>query len=95
MWITAATLHLEGNGAKWHQAYKQRNTFKSWTQFCEIVEEKFGSDDFRAAMNDLLQLKQIGSWKNIQHNSKPYNLILPCMMHPMMISSSLPNMSWD
>jgi hypothetical protein len=58
MWITAAHLHFEGNAAKWYQAYKQNHTFRSWEQFCVVVEEEFGSDDFRAAMNDLLELKQ-------------------------------------
>lgn len=61
MWITAATLHFEGNAAMWYQAYKQNHTFTNWTQFCAVVDEEFGSDDFRCAMNDLLDLKQTGT----------------------------------
>lgn len=61
MWITAAVLHLQDNAAKWHQAYKQKNTFKNWQQFSEIVEQEFGADDFRTAITDLLELRQIGS----------------------------------
>lgn len=60
MWITAAHLHFEGNAAKWYQAYKQNHTFKNWNHFCEVVEEEFGADDFRKAMNEVLDLKQVG-----------------------------------
>jgi len=58
MWITAATLHFKENAAKWYQAYKQTHTLGTWAQFCEAVEEEFGADDLRAAMNELLELKQ-------------------------------------
>lgn len=61
MWVTAAHLHFEGNAAKWYQAYKQNHTFKNWNHLCEVVEEEFGSDDFRNAMNTLLELKQTGT----------------------------------
>ena len=56
--MTAAQLHFEGNAAKWYQAYKQNHTFRNWDHFCAVVEEKFGVDDFRTAMNELLDLKQ-------------------------------------
>jgi len=58
MWITSATLHFKENAAKWYQAYKQTHTLGTWAQFCEAVEEEFGADDLRAAMNELLELKQ-------------------------------------
>ena len=61
MWITAAHLHFEGNAAKWYQAYKQNHTFENWGHFCSVVEEEFGSDDFKTAMNALLDLKQTGT----------------------------------
>lgn len=61
MWITAAHLHFEGNVAKWYQAYKQNHTFKNWNHFFSVVEEEFGLDYFRTAMNALLDLKQTGT----------------------------------
>lgn len=61
MWITATHLHFQGNAAKWYQAYKQNHTFKNWHHFCAIIEEEFGADDFRTAMNELLDLKQVGT----------------------------------
>ena len=61
MWITTAHLHFEGNAAKWYQAYKLNHTFRDWDYFCAVVEEEFGADDYRTAMNDLLDLKQTGT----------------------------------
>jgi len=60
MWITAARLHLKGNAARWYQAFKQKNAFKSWTHFCHVIQQEFGSDDFRSSMTDLLEIKQTG-----------------------------------
>lgn len=60
MWITAAHLHFEGNAATWYQAYKQHHTFNDWAHFCSVVEEEFGSDDFRKALDNLLEIKQQG-----------------------------------
>lgn len=56
--VTAATMHLEGNARKWWQAHKQNHLVSSWKKFCEIIQSKFGADDFRTAINELLALKQ-------------------------------------
>jgi hypothetical protein len=61
MWITAATLHFRDNAAKWFQAYKQTNALGTWEQFCAAVQQEFGADDLRSAMNELLELRQIGT----------------------------------
>jgi len=61
MWVTVARMHLKGKAGKWYQAFKQKNTFRSWTHFCGVIEQEFGSDDFRSSMHDLLALKQTGS----------------------------------
>jgi hypothetical protein len=39
--------------AKWYQAYKQNHS--NWAQFCAAVEEEFGSDDLRSAMNESVE----------------------------------------
>ena len=58
--ITASTLHFKDNAAKWYQDYKQTHTPGNWAQFCAAVEEKFGADDLRSTMNELLELNQNG-----------------------------------
>jgi hypothetical protein len=55
--VTAATMHLQENATKWWQAYKQGNKIPSWNAFCSVVLSKFGADDFRTAINDMLALK--------------------------------------
>jgi hypothetical protein len=59
--VTAAVMHLEGNAAKWWQAYKQNHKPPSWPAFCVLLQNKFGADDFRSAITDLLALKQTGT----------------------------------
>uniref|UniRef100_A0A0A8XZM8 Retrotransposon gag domain-containing protein n=1 Tax=Arundo donax TaxID=35708 RepID=A0A0A8XZM8_ARUDO len=61
MWVTAASLHMEGNAACWLQVYKLQHGLGSWEQFMQAVEEKFGADDYRKSMAALLSLKQTGS----------------------------------
>jgi hypothetical protein len=80
MWVTAATLHFQDNATKWYQAYKQKHTLGNWTQFYAVVEQEFGADDLRAAMNELLELKQTGTveeyttlFQALQFNNKMHN----------------------
>jgi hypothetical protein len=61
MWLTAATLHLEGNAAHWFQAYKLTHTVQGWPDFITAVEAQFGIDDYRQFMSSLLSLKQSGT----------------------------------
>ena len=62
MWVTTASLHLDDNAAQWFQMYKLQNGGAgTWLQFMQAVEEQFGSDDYRQALNELLMLKQKGT----------------------------------
>lgn len=61
VWVTAATMHLQDNAAKWYQAYKQTHTNVSLVAFSVAVEQKFGIDDYRNAIAKLLALKQNGT----------------------------------
>lgn len=54
-------MHLEGNAAKWYQAYKQSHKTITWLSFYVVVEQKFGADDYRTALTDLIALKQTGT----------------------------------
>lgn len=59
-WVSAAMMHLEGNAAKWLQAYKQTHVIGSWSQFYEAMKTKFGSDDYRSAFMELIAFRQTG-----------------------------------
>jgi hypothetical protein len=58
LWITTATLHMDGNAAIWLQSYKKRHELGSWPQFIAAVEAEFGADDKRRSIKALLALKQ-------------------------------------
>jgi hypothetical protein len=49
MWLAAASMHMEGNEAKWLQSLLAR--------FIKAVETKFGVYDYRKAMAELLELE--------------------------------------
>jgi hypothetical protein len=61
VWLSSATMHLEGNAAKWWQAYKQHNPKITWISFCLAIEQEFGADDNRSALANLIALKQTGT----------------------------------
>lgn len=59
--VEAVVMHLEENATNWWQAYKQNHQVTSWTTFCVVVQKKFGADDCRTAITDMLSLKQTGT----------------------------------
>lgn len=61
MWVTTASLHFDDNAAHWLQMYKLKYGLGSWPEFIHAVEEQFGSDDYRSALDELLVLKQRGT----------------------------------
>lgn len=58
LWVVSATMHMEGNAARWYQSYKQRHRVGDWTQFMNAVEASFGSDEYHQFVSELLTLKQ-------------------------------------
>lgn len=58
MWVTAASLHMEDNASRWWQVYRVQNGVVSWENFVEAVQAKFGQNDFRKSLGDLLELSQ-------------------------------------
>lgn len=61
LWIQAATMHLQEDVAMWWEAYKVNNPEIPWSTFSQDIQSKFGSDDYRAALAELVALKQIGT----------------------------------
>lgn len=61
MWVMAASLHMEGNAAKWWQVYKAKKGLGNWEQFSKAVKAKFGVDEYSKVMRCLLSIKQKGS----------------------------------
>ncbi|KAK1693348.1 hypothetical protein QYE76_010045 [Lolium multiflorum] len=66
LWLTTATLHMDGNAAIWLQSYKKRHELGNWPQFIAAVEAEFGADDKRRSIKALLALKQSGTVEEYQ-----------------------------
>lgn len=61
LWLVSCTLHMDGNAALWLKSYRLRHEISTWPALMSAVEEKFGADDHRRYMKQLLALKQKGS----------------------------------
>jgi len=79
-WATATALNMDGNDAKWLQVYKKQHGLGDWNTFISAVEKKFGANDYRDAMSELLELKQTDTveeyaraFENLQFEISMYN----------------------
>jgi hypothetical protein len=59
MWVTAASLHMENNEARWLQVFKLKQRLGNWQQFASAVLAKFGADEYPKALHSLLYLRQM------------------------------------
>jgi hypothetical protein len=59
MWVTAASLHMENNAARWLQVFKLKQRLGNWQQSASAVLAKFGADEYPKALDSLLYLRQI------------------------------------
>lgn len=73
-------MHLEGNASKWFQAYKQTHENISWLHFCIAVKQKFGADDYRTTLTDLIDLKQTGTVEDYtaKFQALQFDVIIHC-----------------
>lgn len=61
MWPLVASLHMDGVASSWLQVYKAKDGLGTWEQFMYAVERKFGANDYRVALGELMELKQTSS----------------------------------
>lgn len=61
VWVTSASLHLEGNATRWFQVYKPKNGLGPWREFEKAIPQKFGADEYSQTMRILLDLHQKGT----------------------------------
>jgi hypothetical protein len=93
MWLISCTLHMDGDAALWLKAYRLRHEISTWTELMIAVEEKFGADDHRRYMKQLLQLKQRGTVEEYQPNLRNCRIRLRYKTHTTMSNSMYRNSS--
>jgi hypothetical protein len=84
---------MDGNAALWLKAYRLRHEISTWTELMIAVEEKFGADDHRRYMKQLLQLKQRGTVEEYQPNLRNCRIRLRYKTHTTMSNSMYRNSS--
>lgn len=50
---------MDDKAAKWLKVHKLKNVLGDWTTFIAAVEKKFGNNDYREALTQLLELQQL------------------------------------
>jgi hypothetical protein len=96
LWVEAATMHLQDNASKWWQTHKQSNPAVNWKKFATNIQETFGPDDHRSALNDLLDLKQTSTveeyttqFKSLQYDVSSMAVsMMPCSLQLSMLGIS-------
>jgi hypothetical protein len=58
MWVTVASLHMEGNAGWRLQVYKLKKNLGTWTHFGQAVKSKFVVDEYPKALRALMNLRQ-------------------------------------
>jgi hypothetical protein len=56
IWVSSASMHLEGNAASWWQAFKLQHKKIGWVSFCVTIEKQFGADYRRSRRATLVKL---------------------------------------
>lgn len=77
IWVTTASLYLDGRAALWWQAACQTRRAASWETFTRMLREEFGPEEFETQMHHLLQLRQTGTVTEyrLQFESYMYHLL--------------------
>jgi hypothetical protein len=57
MWATYASMNMDDNAAKWLHIYKRKHGLGDWSTFVQVVERKFGTNDYREVLNQILELQ--------------------------------------
>lgn len=75
-----ASLSMDGKASKWLQVYKQKHGVSDWDSFIKAVEAKFGDNDYREALTQLLELQQteslesyISTFEDLQYQLMMHN----------------------
>lgn len=61
VWVTSASLNMEGNASRWFEVYKLQHGLGEWPEFAQAVLQKFGVDEYPQAMRVLMDLYQRGT----------------------------------
>lgn len=56
LWISYATAQFEGAAARWLESVKRRALRVTWAEFCELLQNRFGSNQHQALIRCLFHI---------------------------------------
>jgi hypothetical protein len=59
LWVSATSIHMEKNAARWWQIQKLRQGMRNWQEFVRAVESKFGADAYAKSLRKIRSLNQV------------------------------------
>jgi hypothetical protein len=90
LWVTTATMYLQDNAAMWWEAYKLNTPTVNWQTFCQDIQFKFGNDDYRTALADLIALRQTRTVEDYtaQFHALQYKITMHSAKHDELYSAT-------
>ena len=80
MWPSIAAMNMDEKPSKWLKVYKMKHGLGDWASFMAAVEQKFGNNDYREALTELLELQQgstvdqyISQFEDLQYQVTMHN----------------------
>ena len=58
LWVSVASMYLEGNAACWYESIDNTPAIATWTTFCQSLHDRFDHDQHEAFIRQLFQIKQ-------------------------------------
>jgi hypothetical protein len=58
MWVSVASMYLEGNASCWYESIDNTPATATWTTFCQALHDRFDRDQHEALIRQLFQIKQ-------------------------------------
>ena len=71
LWVSVASMYLEGNAACWYESIDNTPTIATWTTFCQSLHDRFDHDQHEAFIRQLFQIKQTSTVNDyVEHFTK-------------------------
>jgi small-conductance mechanosensitive channel len=64
MWISVVEMYLEGPAALWYQSIESQIQNSFWTQFCQLLHDRFDRDQHEVLIRQLFNIWQLSSVTN-------------------------------
>jgi hypothetical protein len=61
LWVSVDEMYLKGPAVLWYQSIESQILNSSWTQFCQLLHDRFDRDQHDVLIRHLFNIKQTSS----------------------------------